>query len=579
MPTASFLDEIMIRKTSALARQYLLLKVLAISAPLAAMAEPAFSQDDQSATVPVQVPGSSGPSTDAISAAEEAEAAAEEAEAAAEPEQAQPAAPDTSAPKAAKAARPFLVRRVVFGPSVYLSAEELAAAGARIEGRRILASRAAAILSEINSLYQSKGIALAEALVTGIDPATGTVWIELFEARIGQVVYRSKLASDAYLDYRLGLKTGDPADNRVIEERLRRLTLTDGSTVNADFQPGAERGFTDLTLVFQDANPYGAFASVDNFGKRSTGEERLNLGVVARSLTGWNDPLNLSATFTERSASGTISYSRPILPAGTRATFSFTGSTSRSFPPVVVDTVSFSGEAGLVHPILLENQRRMQMSALLLGFEEKGDIGGTPVVDQSGWGGQLGLSTYLAGAGWFFGTDHAIRVLDWDDRVAGEAGLTHVGLNGGVNAAARLSDHYAVTLQLGWQVAVNERAPSRYSFGVTGPFAVRGYDPDVSNSDSGVFVRAQVERATPLPLPIGSLELRPFIFADAGRSWDFVGGGHVALDAVASAGAGLTISMGSTIAGSIFVARPLLDANGYVVGDDIDVRASLTATF
>ena len=109
----------------------------------------------------------------------------------------------------------FVLRDIVFTPSAYLSADELAEAEAELVGKRYRADRLDTVIERIAQIYARHNIALAQPLLAGVDPATGTVRIELFEARLGAVRFKSANASEAYYRWRLGVKEGDLADNRL----------------------------------------------------------------------------------------------------------------------------------------------------------------------------------------------------------------------------------------------------------------------------------------------------------------------------------------------------------------------------
>lgn len=118
----------------------------------------------------------------------------------------------------------------------------------------------------LGRLCSCPAITLVEAQITEIDPPSGVATIEVFKARIGAVNYVSHNASDHYPTFQLGLKSGELADNRLINQRLNRLAATDGVLVDAAFNPGAARGLTDLDITLAEPPLFSGAISFDSYG-------------------------------------------------------------------------------------------------------------------------------------------------------------------------------------------------------------------------------------------------------------------------------------------------------------------------
>lgn len=557
-------------------------RVAALAMLAATMAaDPVFAQGGivleappvEDAAGPVAAPDD-GPAADALGAAAEAEEAEDAGEQAAPPVVRAPAAPRRPRLAAPRVA----LRSIMFMPSSYLDEAELAGVRDAWLGRVVDISALDGLAAAVDALYREKGIAFAHAAIGALDPAAGRVTVDLVEARLGAIGYEGGAMSPAYLDYRLGLKRGDLADNRLIQQKLERLSLTDGVLMNADFRPAAP-GVVDLVVTPAQQPLLGGFASADNFGKESTGTKRFSAGFTVRSLTGWNDPLSVSGAVTHGSQSASVSYSRVVHPSGTRLAAFAEGARSTTLRDPVTRNWSFSGEIGLNHPFVMRPNLRLTGSASVLGFGERGTIAGAPLVEQDGYGIRLGASQFLNGAGWFVATGQTLTALHWRDRIVGAGGLDHLNLQANIAAAYALGDDHLVALQAAGQLAFDRNTPAKFSFGVAGPAGVRGYDQDVSSSDSGFYARAQIERSTPLALGIEDVAVRPFVFADIGRSYEYSGGAYRGLDLLASAGIGASVGIGPHFSGDIFVAKPLLDANGFDASNHYEVRVGLTVSF
>lgn len=520
--------------------------------------------------------------SDAGRAADEADAAPENR---GQVEKPQAQAPTRAATGTApRQPRPVVMRMVLrsieFTPSTYLSQAALEAVTDRFLGQSVALSDLGGLLDAVEQLYRDERILLARAVATRIDPGSGHVAIDLQEARIGNVTSSgADRISQRYIAFRLGLAEGDLADNRVVDERVLRLTLTDSLPVQAQFVPGAVPGIVDLELLLAEQKQVSAFATVDTFGKEATGVIRGNAGFTIHSLTGWNDPLSFLGTVTEGSVSGSLAYSRVVHPLGTRLSVAADASQSRTLADPVLRNRSYGVEVGIAHPFIVRSDFQLQASASAIGFMETGTIAGVPLVDQYGYGGRIGVSQAFVGDGWFASLGQTFTGIGWYEGIGGGPRLDHYSLGGTAAGALSLGDDHAFSVQVVGQFALNARAPAKYRLTVAGPFGVRGYDQDVSSGDSGIYAKAHLERSTPLPLGTAVVDLRPFVFADVGQAFDYVGGAHFAQDPLASVGIGTSFGLGRHVLGSIFVAKPLLDSGGFVARDQHEIRGSVTARF
>lgn len=461
------------------------------------------------------------------------------------------------------------LRQVVFSPSVWLSSAELRALAAPFVGQPATPARLGALLASIEAAYRARGQVLARAELARL--SGGVAEITLREARLERLESAAPGLSPAYLGFRLGLAPGSPADTAALGTGLEALALSDDLELAADFEQGARPELVILRVAAPDRPPFAGSIGIDTFGKRATGEARLSLSARWRDLSGWNDPLSLSMTLAQGSASLQLGYARPILRDGTRAVLSLDMAASQSLRAPVVTSRSVAVEAGLVRVLQL-GEGRAQAGLSLLAFRDASDIAGAPFVRQAGIGMRASLGVAYAGEGWFAAPSAALTAIRYSDDVAGQRGLSHVALSMGLSAARRLGDAALVSVQLTAQLSGPTRAPSKYRLGIAGPSGVRGYDPDASSGDSGMFVRLQLERAEPLRLGPGQ-SARPFLFLDAGRAFDRVGGTHVARAPLASVGVGASIVLGEGVSAELVAARALLAPR------DTEIRAALVARF
>lgn len=501
-------------------------------------------------------PGGLGPPSEAaIEAAREAQNAAQQSVA-------QPAAPARAQPAAT--ARSFVLREIRFSASGYLDADSLRAVQTAFVGRRLRSNDLGIITEAVAQLYATREIVLAQAFITGVNEATGVVDVELFEARIGAVAVQSERASAEYYRWRLGLAPGDLADTRLIDTQLARIALTDGVAFDARFAPGAARGQTDLALAVTEGPRYSGEVTIDNYGSDTRGPMRLGVTFRNASLTGWNDPLVLSLSGGEHALGVSVSYGRVIHPSGLTLAVTLGADVSETVATPRVQTRARFAEVSLSAPLIVQDTHRLSLSVSVQGFAEHSTLSGVTTVDQRGGFLALGASGAWFGPRTTFALSQAVRFARHDDRVAGVSGISSVTFPGDASLVARLSDATSLSLRAGWQIAGGAPAPSRLKFSPASPFAVRGYPTGLQSGDSGWYIRAQIEhrvRADRLPR---RMALTPFVFADMGEAYDYVGGAHVGQGRLASVGIGASMTWDDRLFADAFIARPLRDVPGFV---------------
>jgi len=468
-------------------------------------------------------------------------------------------AAEEAAAAAEEASRPAAVavlRQVRFTPSAYLERDALQAAAAPFLGRPMTQATLSRLLVAVNALYAASGIGLAEAAIDGIEPG-GVVRIGLYEARIGAVRSASPLLSDAQAAWRLGLRPGDPADTRAINDRLLAFSLADDVLVDAELAGGAAPGTVDLVLGLPDLPARNWLVSLDSYGKRAGGRYRLTLSHRWTSATRALDPLAVSVTLTEGGTSLALGYERAVSPAGTRLSLALDAADTRTLAGPVTRTRAGGAEIALSHPLVLTEDRRLSLIAAVTGFSERGSIAGAPFLHQTGAGLRLGLGGVARHEGGFVSAGVTVQATRWRDRIAGTPADTHMALGVTLAALQRLGTDWAVSVQGAAQVS-GSPAPSRGRFPVAGIGGVRGYDPDAASGDSGWYLRLQMERAEAVPLGSAGAAMRPFLFADAGRAYARMpGAGHSAGPALGAAGAGAAFQLSPRAGGDILLAVPL----------------------
>ncbi len=474
----------------------------------------------------------------------------------------------------------FILREVeIATPSGYFPPERLQAVLAPFIGKRITRAGANALVEAVNALYGAEGISLATAWITRIDPARGVVTLDLFEARLGQIVTDSQRLSEAYLARRLGLRTGSLADTRRISARLERLSLTDGLLADAGFSPGAKPGTTDLTIRFAEPPAVQGFSMLENYGADS-GDPRLTGRVQFNSPTGAGDTLALDMMVGPDVRWLNASYIRPVGAEGTRVGVSLSGEWEYDDGILRRDGLERSLEMDVSHPLVLSPERALWLIASAEVFDDYATLLTVPSKEQAGFAFSLELNgghspgeSRLLAASWSVG----VTAGRYDDSLAGLGSASFGLLAASGQASLAQGEWGRLSLAGAMQVTSGAATPLRYQFQVTSPKAVAGYPPGLATGDSGLWARAELQAARPVTL--GRAALTPFAFAAAGQAFDQVAGNWQGQGVARSAGIGLSGRWGERVGFELQAGWPLSEVLGQGARRDASLRLNLTTTF
>jgi hemolysin activation/secretion protein len=499
-----------------------------------------------------------------------AEELAIEGEAAAEP---------PAAPVAVAAPRAFAVRRIVVGPSAYLPQQDVAQLARAIEARGLSSRDIPQILSAFDALYEARGITLAQATLRRRDAGRGLIAIDFVEARVGVVVPRGTLARPDVYAARIGLRSGDLADTRILEQRLLRLAILSGVRSEVAFTPGAQPGLTDLTVTFDEPPRRSAVFTLDSYGSVATGRFRASFAYADASLTGNLDAFGASLTVTRGLVSGSLSYAFPANADGTAVFATLSAERSRSISGPAVRGRNGLVEIGVSHPLVIEADRQVILRASAFAFADRRDTAGVATTRQSGAG-------VLFGAGFSrewptlarLGVDVALRHVSWRDGVLGLSGLSTTYLTAEAAFDTPLGETLALNLRAGAQAVHGVQAPAQFRGSLTGQARVRGYPSGQLAGDAVAWGSAQLRLREPVELG-SSVRAVPYAFVDLGRAWDRTGGITTVQGTAVSAGIGASFGIGRNGTADIVIAKPLRDVPGFSAKGAWRLDASLSVRF
>ncbi len=146
------------------------------------------------------------------------------------------------------------------------------------------------VAAAVTERYRSAGFILAQAIIPAQEVDDGVVTIEVFEGKLGTVVFQG---NEMYRDAVLAAPFEDLIDAPVTASGIESAILTTsdypGISVFGVFQPGTEVGETDLIIRVQDERRWQASLRADNYGTRFTGQYRVFADVQVNNPLGIGD--------------------------------------------------------------------------------------------------------------------------------------------------------------------------------------------------------------------------------------------------------------------------------------------------
>ncbi len=441
---------------------------------------------------------------------------------------------------------------VRFTASELLPAEALAAVGARFEGREVSLAELDQLVTEVNGLYEARGITTAKAMLREQSIEDGQVEVTLLEGRLGalQVTGEGRV-SESFVRRRVRQQEGQVVRSDQLRDDLVYLNRTSDVQVQALLRPGQQAGQTDIVLMTKApaAGNWGVF--VDNAGVETTGRERYGVQGQLWGLAGVNDLLSGSVAYSRGGLEGRISYSGLVNTRNGRL-----GATvSRSQINIIdgayrdLDITGESTNYGLeyVQPWIAGQRWLLSTLASASRSSSISEIAGVQVSETDSTILTLGVSAGYRNDGRDWSFYQGVSRVTADETLA--TGRTFTVANGNTAWTQRLGGSGLLyRAQLGWQFTSGDFLPPGNLFQVGGIGSVRGYVRGALSGVRGYF---------------GSVELhRPYLqghdvylFVDHGQ----VRGDFPVSESISSVGVGLNGQFARRYSYSLDLGHPLDD--------------------
>lgn len=206
--------------------------------------------------------------------------------------------------RASSSSARFDVTSIRVTGNVAFSADALATLVASTTGKQRSLADLEAAARTISAYYRSHGYAVARAMIPAQDIRDGVVQIVVVEGVLGARLITNQnesLTSTKQVQAILGsIATGEPVKTDSTNRALLLLgDLPGAGKVDGRLRPGDRVGSSDLLITMTPGKTIEGGVSLDNFGNRFTGANRLTAQLNINNPAGLADRLSLRGTVSE----------------------------------------------------------------------------------------------------------------------------------------------------------------------------------------------------------------------------------------------------------------------------------------
>lgn len=219
----------------------------------------------------------------------------------------------------------FLLRKVEFEPSKFISAEELQAIASKYIGKQVSIADLLGMLAEINQIYAQRGIVTGIATLPPQTANNGVVKIKLTEGRLQKTTIEgNRQTSIDYIRWHVQPPAGEILDAPKLTNDVTRFNRTNDVQIRALLQPGTDFGLTDLQFAVTEPPRNTLQIFGDNQGVQTTGRNQLGLYYKLHGMLGIDDRLTFYGVKSQGNINGNVAYNVPFNPWGGRIGGSYT---------------------------------------------------------------------------------------------------------------------------------------------------------------------------------------------------------------------------------------------------------------
>lgn len=392
----------------------------------------------------------------------------------------------------------FLLRRVEFDSSKFITPDELQAIASKYVGRQVDIAGLQNLVAEINQLYAQRGIVTAIATLPPQTANNGTIKIKLTEGRLQKTTIEgNKQTSADYIKWQINPPAGEVLDVPQLTNDVTRFNRTNDVQIRALLQPGTDFGLTDLQLAVAEPPRNTLQIFGDNQGVQSTGRNQLGLYYKLHGMAGIDDRFTFYGVKSQGNINGNVAYNVPFNPWGGRIGASYTQGRIKiiqgPFESLDVTGKSNQTSVNIAQPFLVTQNWLVQATGAYAYGNSESDFASVAVTNDRYSKSTGGLSINLSGDGYSLTVSPVYNSINWHDEILGGERSFNTA-TGSLNGTVRLpAQFYAVGLG-SYQYTREELIPGDQLFSVGGPTTVRGFPTNTASGDSGYYFNAELHR-------------------------------------------------------------------------------------
>lgn len=392
----------------------------------------------------------------------------------------------------------FLLKRVEFGTSVFLSADELAAIAAKYVDTQVDIAGLQSLVAEINQIYTTRGIVTAIATLPPQTATGGVIRIDLTEGRLQKAtIGGNQQTSVRYLEWNIRPSAGEILDVPKLSNDVTWFNRTNDVQIKALLQPGTDFGLTDLQLAVTEPPRNTLQIFTDNQGVQTTGRGQLGVYYKLHGLAGIDDRLTFYGIKSQGNLNGNVAYNLPFTPWGGRIGVSYTDGKIKVIrgPFEALDVTGKSNQSAIniAQPFIANQFWLVQAIGAYTYGNSESDFASVTVTDGRYRKATGGVSINASGDSYAITLAPSYNNVIWNDKIFG--GVRNFDTaSGSLNGVVRFPAQFSVVALASYQYTYAKLLPGDQLFSIGGPTTVRGFPTNTAAGDSGYYYNLELHR-------------------------------------------------------------------------------------
>jgi hemolysin activation/secretion protein len=393
----------------------------------------------------------------------------------------------------------FLLRKVTFDESKFITKEELDAIASKYVGKRVDIAGLQSLVAEINQIYSQRGIATAIATLPPQTANGGAVKIKLTEGRLQNIsVAGNQQTREFYLRNAVEQPKGEVLDVPKLNRDVVRFNRTNDVQMRALLQPGTDFGLTDLQMAVTEPPVNTLQLFYDNQGVKTTGSNEGGIYYKRHGLAGIDDRLTFYGIRSEGNLNGNVAYNLPINPWGGRLGVSYTQGKIKVVqgPAVGLDVTGKSNQTSINfgQPLWVTDAWLLQANAAYAYGNSESNLAAVTTSASRYSKETGGFSVTASGADYAVTVSPSVNSINWHDKLGVLRERSFNTFTGATNANYRFPAAFSASFLGSWQYTWEKLLPGDQLFSVGGPTTVRGYPTNAATGDSGYYFNGEFHR-------------------------------------------------------------------------------------